>query len=134
MCLKKKQDKVIKQIIENENKFIFRVLSKTIKDFNRCYICNKETTTEDFNLLRLPTEHDTICLCSKCAKQFRRQAKVHKKIFIKRDKQILHKVKKNEIALPDLFNSQFLQLSFAHKFWLDKQRRINAERRNKGKD
>ena len=125
---------MIKQILENGNRFIFRILSETVENFNRCYVCDKKTTTEDFNLLRLPTEHDTICLCSKCARRFRKQAKVHKKIFIKRDKQILHKIKNNEITLPDLFNSQFLQLSFAHKFWLDKQRRINAERRNKGKN
>lgn len=125
---------MIKQVVENGNKFIFRVLSEMDDNFNRCYICDKKTTIKEFALLRLPTEEKTICLCRHCAKRFTRQAKVHRRIFLNKDKQTLNKIRNNEIGLPDLFNSQLLQLSYAHKFWLDKQRSLYAERRNKGKN
>lgn len=109
-------------------------MSETIEHFDHCYICDKKLTQENFSLLRLPTEDGVICLCEKCSRQFRKQAKLHKKIIHFNEKEFIRKLNNNEINVSELFKEQLLKLSYTHKIWLDKQRRTYAEGRNKGKN
>lgn len=124
----------LKKIYDINNKYIFDVLSNTVEGFNHCYVCDKELCDDNFNLLRLPTEERMICLCNGCARKFRKQAKLHKKIINFRDSKLIKQLEHNEISVIELLKDQFIELSFTHKIWLDSQRRINEEKRNKGKD
>ena len=120
------------KILDEKNKFIFKTLSILDKDFSKCYICRKQLTPETFALLELPTEKKALCLCFECMKRFRKETRFYSNMFFNnRDKEAMIKIKNNEITLPELIHEQLLQLSFAHKIWLDKQRRLYGERRNK---
>lgn len=99
-----------------------------------CYICGKHVEPKNWVATLLPTEKTPIILCSKCMKKFKKQAKVHSKMFSLIDQEVERQLRNDEIKLAEFHRQQFLKTSYAHKLWLDHQRRIYAERgaKNKG--
>ena len=132
MCINKNYKRTVKRIVESEKNFIFFILTKFENADNRCYVCDKELNANNVNFLNIPTENKTIFLCKHCMKRFNSQRKINEEIFFENVNNI-EKLKNNDIKLIPFMNEGVLKISFAHKIWLDSQRRKHEERRNKNK-
>lgn len=123
----------VKRLVLEEKKFIYNMLSEYDKDFNKCYICNKELNEKNATLVNLPTKAKTLCLCRKCANNFKVRKSKNLKLFLSRDD--IKNFRNGEIKLIPFFNDVFIKLSFAQELWLDLEREKYGKRnkRNKSK-
>lgn len=135
MCLNKNASykKYLRNLIESEKRFIFKTLNTVIEDFDKCYICGKKVNEKTSNIINLPSETFTTCLCNRCFKHFTKQRIFHERLFYGEGEKNIELLKNNQIKLISYVNEQVIKVCYANKLWLDRQRRINGESTNKHK-